>query len=78
MGENSKASEVLQEARKEALKLDSAFHPVMSDVAQAMALLYYSEKKIREALLQFEESLRIKMVHFSVRHESVLVKMIFK
>ena len=77
MGENSKASEVLQEARKEALKLDSAFHPVMSDVAQAMALLYYSENKIREALLHFEESLRIKMVHFSVRHESVLVKMIF-
>jgi hypothetical protein len=71
MGDDALASKTLEDARARAKTLDSKYHPVVADVAQACGLLYYSQAKTRDALLQFEESLRIKMVHLSVQHESV-------
>ena len=71
MGDEGLACKMLEDARDKARALDRKYHPVMADVAQAFGLLYYSQAKTREALLQFEESLRIKMVHLSVQHESV-------
>ena len=71
MGDDALASKTLEDARARAKTLDSKYHPVVADVAQAFGLLYYRQTRTREALLEFEESLRIKMVHLSVQHESV-------
>ena len=71
MGEMERASETLEEAQTQAKTIDCRYHPIMADVAQAMALCYSTQAKPREALLQCEESLRIKMVYLSVHHDSI-------
>lgn len=71
MGQHANADHSLEEACRHAEVLESRYHPAKGDLAHTRAVLHMRRGVTKEALQHFEESLRIKMVHLSVQHDSV-------